>query len=105
MDTNRLITIEELEEGDEIIIPSMGHLRYYKVLRKPFKNSKGGWTGLQFSTNMTMNKVVKYPNTRWQRNAIVKTYHCTPDGHNEKVRVSGLQYKDIWLVKRKDDLC
>ena len=40
MDVNRLIKIEELEIGDEIIAPSNGSLRYYRVLRKPKVNAK-----------------------------------------------------------------
>jgi hypothetical protein len=38
MNTNRIIKIEELEIGDEIIVPSNGKLRYFRVLRKPKAN-------------------------------------------------------------------
>jgi len=38
MDTNRIIKIEELEVGDEIIVPSGGKFRYFKILRGPSIN-------------------------------------------------------------------
>ena len=109
--TSRIIKIEELEIGDEIIVPSNGHLRYYKVLRKPkmtsktTKYSKGAlinkWSGVRCSTNM----ITTEGKRTWRKPPHdvynIYTYICTPDNHNTEKMVYTLQYSNMWLVKRE----
>jgi hypothetical protein len=114
MDVNRLIKIEELEIGDEIITPSGGQLRYYRVLRKPKftqkpnKYSNGQlvdkWSGTRcsFKADITVDRICI--GTRWERDKTYTIYHCTPEDHNVEKMIYGLNYREMWLVKRKDDI-
>lgn len=105
MDTNRIITIEELKVGDEILVPSNSHLRYYRVLREPKKNSKTNkWSGVQCSTYAEENRVVHNAGTKYKRVRIYTIYHCTPEDHNIKKMIYGLQWRSIWLVKREENI-
>jgi hypothetical protein len=104
MDENRIITIEELEIGDEIIVPSNGHLRYYRILRRPMQNPKNPsrWKGVKCSENVTIEKKIRNAGSKWQREYIDTTHHCTPEGHNSQPLVY-LWWKDMWLVRRNNN--
>lgn len=101
MDENRIIKIEELEVGDEILCPSNGSLRYFKILRKPTKNPKTGrWRAVHCSTNIS-EQTRSYTGYQGQLQTYkVTTYRCTPEEHNTKKSVD-LSYKDLWLVRRE----
>jgi hypothetical protein len=102
MDTNRIIKIEELEIGDEIIVSSNGHLRYYKVCRLPKKSAKSSkWSGVKCSTKMDREERVLYQGTSYMRTKVFYRYYCTPEEHNTEKMIYGLNYKDMWLVKRE----
>jgi len=87
MDANRIIKIEELEVGDKILVASNGSLRYYKVLRKPKMTSKL----TKYSKGVPVNK---WSGTR------CSIYFCTGEDHNYERMIYGLNYKDMWLIKR-----
>lgn len=40
---NKLIKVEELQEGDEIIVASGSTLKYLKLLKNPTLSNKTGW--------------------------------------------------------------
>ena len=114
MDKDRIIKIEELEVGDEILVACSSDIRYYKVLRKPKKTSKplaypsrgmaagtlvDRWSGVKCSM-----KLIEEEKPRWPGSNRVKTfttYFCTPEEHNCEKMVYGLDYRDMWLVKRE----
>ena len=46
---NKLVKIEELQEGDEIIVGSGSTLKYLKLLKNPTLSNKVGWKRLRLS--------------------------------------------------------
>jgi len=70
----RKVTIEELQEGDEIIIPN---LRYLKVLKTPSLSDKKGWGKIIDSQGYF----------KWEKNTMkYKTVLCS-------FRVDEIEYK------------
>jgi len=96
MDENRIIKIEELEVGDEIIIPSNGSLRYFRILRKPTINPKTTRYG---AVKCSTKERIRNAGSKWQRTVTDYTYHCTAEDHNAEMSVN-LCWKTIWLVRR-----
>ena len=108
MDQNRLITIEELIVGDEVIIPHMGDFKYLKIVRTP-QMSKKGWS---WRPNVTRWKPVKcalhldsitqkYGSTL-QYTRVIRKYYC--DGNFNQERFVDFNFKSIWLVKREEKI-
>lgn len=107
MDTNRIIKIEQLEEGDEIITPSGGKLKYYRVIRKPKLNTKTSkWSGTRCSMKLDTCQIKKW---QWDSNLRksvqvdaerVDHIVAPPEEHNHEMMIYGLQWKVMWLVKR-----
>lgn len=117
------VTIEELQEGDEIIVASGSKLKYLKVLKNPILSNKKGWMidvddegYFEWVENATKYKVllcstmvdeVTYKYRGWQgapdRFKTYKRYIFEPDieKHNKRVSID-LNNKDILLVKRKE---
>lgn len=117
------VTIEELQEGDEIIIASGSKLKYLKVLKNPALSDKKGWmksvddegyfkldnNAAKYKALLCSNKVeeVTYKFKGWQgapdRFKTYKSYIFEPDieKHNKRVSID-LNNKDILLVKRKE---
>ena len=95
-----LTTVDQLEVGDEFILPVMSDLRYYRVEKKP-EPKKGSpvnrWTqrvmykGVRCSYHL-QKKV--YPSGHE-----VMTYGFCPEDHNQHRNVD-LNYKQIWLIKK-----
>jgi len=99
MDTNKIIKIEELEIGDEILTTSNGGFRYFRVLRKPMINKKTNrYVAVRCSTNIVIDHLTR--NWGQPREYEKERYICTPEGHNAKKSVN-LRWKSIWLVKRE----
>jgi hypothetical protein len=99
MDTNRIIKIEELKIGDEIIVPSNGGFRYFRVLRKPMINKKTNrYAAVRCSTNIEIEHLTRH----WGKilDYTKEKYICTPEGHNTEKSVN-FRWKTMWLVKRK----
>ena len=117
------VTIEELREGDEIIIASGSKLKYLKVLKNPTLSDKKGWMidvddegYFEWVRNATKYKSLlcsirvgevtnKYRGWRGapDRFKTYKEYIFEPDieKHNKRVSID-LNNKDILLVKRKE---
>lgn len=93
------INVQDLQEGDEILISSYSDLKYLKVLRAPQVGK-----GVHWKTKLPLYKSVKCsirqevftdsPGYSW------KQYICTPEDHNGVI-YKDLNYRTIWLVKRK----
>lgn len=103
---NKLIEINELEVGDEIIISGNSNLKYMKVLIKPEISA----TKTHWRTKLPMYKSVRASlrqdevlEKNW--NGVeysVKRYIFEQDisKHNKKISID-LSDRDIFLVKRK----
>jgi len=93
-----LIKVEDLKEGDEIIISSHANLKYLKVLRTPQTGKHTHW-----KTGAPLYKAVKCSINQQVHTGVgysFKSFVCTPDDHNG-VFYKDLNDRDIWLVKRK----
>jgi hypothetical protein len=95
-----LVTVDQLEVGDEFIVPCMSDLRYYRVERQP-QPKKGspvnGWT------QRVMYKAVKcsyYADKQTYSSGYTAHIHGhSPENHNAEKFVD-LNYKNIWLIKK-----
>jgi hypothetical protein len=101
---NRLIKLEELQEGDEIIISAYSNLKYLKVLKTPtISKTKKNWkTGIPlFSAVRCSIRQDKYENPH-ETKTFKKKYVFEQDisKHNHKINID-LEYRDIYLVKRE----
>lgn len=105
---NRLIKIEELEVGDEILISCQSFFKYLKVLVKPsLSKTKKHWrsgaplhASVRCSTRQ--DEVVTYSYTDSAgvtHNRIEKTWIVTSEEHN-KIIFQDLSGRQIWLIKR-----
>ena len=104
---NKLITLEELEVGDEILVSCQSHFKYLKVLTPPtLSKTKTHWSTKQpLYTNVrcsTRQDVVT--NTyNWNGNSYTRTtkvWRVTPEDHNMRIS-QDLNEKQIWLVKKE----
>ncbi len=106
---NQLITIEELEVGDEIVIACQSYMKYLKVLEKP-RLSK---TRVHWNTTTPMYKNVKCSTRQdvvtntytWNGKSYTnsqKTWRVTPEDHNITIS-QDLNDRGIWLVKRENN--
>lgn len=91
-----LIKIEELEEGDEILVGAGSHINYFIVLKKPAL-AKGSTYYKSVKVSQCQTSVTQ---THYGKTYVYKTPVCTAENHNV-VKYNNLQGKDIWLVKRK----
>ena len=104
---NRLIEIQDLEVGDEILISCQSHFKYLRVLTPPtLSKTKKHW-----HTNQPMYKSFKCSTNQemvttthtWNGNSYTRTHkewRATPEDHNITMHVE-LYGKQIWLVRRK----
>jgi hypothetical protein len=106
---NKLIEIQDLQVGDEIMISCQSYFKYLKVLTPPtMSKTKKHWhTGQPLYGNVKCttrrDEVITYSYTDSKgvvHNRIDKKWIPTPNEHN--VRVSqDLSGRQIWLVKRE----
>ena len=101
---NKLVKVEELLEGDEIIISSNSNLKYMKVLKTPtISKTKKSWkTGLPLyiaGRCSIRQDSIKSP---YHKDYFYKDYIFEQDitKHNHKISID-LEYRDIFLVKRE----
>jgi len=104
----KLVEIEDLEVGDEIIISCQSYFKYLRILRKPALGTKTHWnTGkplyksVKCSTRRTEKDVIY---TGWSGNQVVrkeKVWEFGPEDHNYTHYVN-LLYRQIILVKRNE---
>lgn len=92
-----LITIDQLELGDEIIVPSNSNLKYVKVLKQPQLRSKPR----MWESSPDGYKSVKVSIYNKNINGTYSIYTCNAnvDEHNDTMYLD-LNYVQIWLVKR-----
>ena len=104
----KIVKVEDLEIGDEIVIPVFSGFRYLRVLKQPKTGKRKHYTTQAFlytavkcSTRMD---IVEHSRTwgngqvhKWKQ----KTYMFTPEDHNTVMSVD-LNYKDILLVRKSD---
>jgi len=105
---NKIITIEELEIGDEILISCQSFFKYLRVLAKPQINPKKlHWHTKQplygsVKCSTRQEEKIKYSYTDHNGNIINrlgKEWIVTPDDHNKRISVD-LEYRQLWLVKK-----
>jgi glutathione peroxidase-family protein len=104
---NKLITLEELEVGDEILVSCQSHFKYLKVLAPPtLSKTKVHWNTKQpLYTNVrcsTRQDVVTNTYT-WNGNSYTRTtkvWRVTPEDHNMKIS-QDLNERQIWLIKKE----
>jgi hypothetical protein len=105
---NKLIEIQDLQVGDEIMISCQSYFKYLKVLTPPtMSKTKKHWhTGQPMYGNVrcsTRQDVITKTYTGYNGNTytrIEKTWVVTPEGHNMRIS-QDLQGRQIWLVKRE----
>ena len=105
---NKLIEIEDLRIGDEILIACQAHMKYLRVLDTPRISA----TKVHWSTKAPLHKAVRcstrqeviiknytgYNGTTYSRTE--KEWMITPEDHNLRVSVD-LSDRQMWLVKRE----
>jgi hypothetical protein len=104
----KLIEIEDLEVGDEIIISCQSYFKYLRILRKPAIGTKTHWV-----SGKPLYKSVKCSTRREEKNVTYtryngqsytrteKTWGFGPDNHNYEHYVD-LSYRQIILVKKNE---
>jgi hypothetical protein len=108
---NKLIEIQDLEKGDEILISCQSFFKYLKVLVKPsISKTKVHWhTGKPLYGNVRCSTrqdvVVTYAYT--DPNGVVhnrnsKEWMVTPEDHNMNISID-LCGRPLWLVKRENN--
>ena len=107
---NRLIGIEDLEVGDEILISCQSFFKYLKVLVKPtLSKTKVHWHTAQplygnVRCSTRQDEVLSYAYTDSigiVHNRMTKTWIVSAEEHN-KILSQDLSGRQIWLVKRKE---
>lgn len=106
---NRLIEIQDLQVGDEIMISCQSHFKYLKVLTTPkLSATKKHWKTQQplygnVKCSTRQEEIITYSYTDSQgviHHRKEKKWIATPDEHN--IRISqDLNGRQIWLVKRE----
>ena len=94
------IKFEDLEKGDEIIIPSNSNLKYLKLISK---TKKGNWKCSMGIVNKTFTYIFNGIN-RSHSHTFHKNKHFQPDinQHNTHYYLNNKSnYVDMWLVKRE----
>ena len=87
------IKFEDLEKGDEIIIPSNSNLKYLKLISK----TKGGNWKCSMGEN---EKTYGLPNV--YTNTVKNFFESEVDLHNKIYYLhNNSNYMDMWLVKRE----
>ena len=107
---NRLIEIQDLQVGDEIMISCQSFFKYLKVLTPPtLSKTKVHWNTkkpMYANVRCSARKDVKTSTYNWHGTSytrIEKTWGATAEDHN--VRISqDLNDRQIWLVKRETEI-
>jgi len=109
---NKLIEIEDLQVGDEIMISCQSCFKYLRVLTPPtFSKTKKNWRTQQpmyanFKCTTRQEEVVTYSYTNSQGqviNRMGKEWIVSPEDHNMRIS-QDLNYRQIWLVKRGTEI-
>ncbi len=99
MNELKLIKVDELEIGDEIIISSYSNLKYLKVVKLPkLKTSRWG----DYYTNVKCSIKQKHCVSKWGKNININIFEQDVTQHNSVI-YQDLNNKDILLVKRENN--
>ena len=102
---NKLVKLEELLEGDEIIISGNSNLKYMKVLKTPIisKVKKYWRTGLPLHTAVRCSIRQDSVQCPYKKDYYYKEYVFEQDitKHNHRISID-LNNRDIFLVKREE---
>lgn len=99
MNELKLIKVDELEIGDEIIISSYSNLKYLKVVKLPkLKTSRWG----DYYTNVKCSIKQKHCVSKWGKNININIFEQDVAQHNSII-YQNLNNKDILLVKRENN--
>lgn len=109
---NRLIEIQDLRIGDEIMLSCQSFFKYLKVLTPPtLSKTKVHWSTKQplyanVRCSTRQEEIITYSYTNSQgvvHHRKEKKWIATPDEHN--IRISqDLNGRQIWLVKRRTEI-
>ena len=104
----KLITIEELEVGDEILISCRSYFKYLRILRKPSLSNRKKYGGDDFayntvkcSTNGTSEEKT-YTYGKTVRKYITHVWNLTSDDHNV-TQYLDLSTRQLLLVKKNNE--
>jgi hypothetical protein len=109
---NRLIKVEDLEVGDEIMVSCQSYFKYLRVLTPPtMSKTKVNWRSKQpmhanFRCTTRQDVVTTYSYTDSKgvvHNRVTKEWIPTPEDHNLRVS-QDLNGRQIWLVKRTTEI-
>lgn len=96
------VKVEDLKEGDEIIVSANSDLKYLRLLRNPQVRKgathwhTGGPVYKSVKCSLRRDLITSSRGYSWKR--II----CTPEEHNDTI-YQDLNGRAIWLVKRKND--
>jgi hypothetical protein len=109
---NKLIEIQDLQVGDEIMISCQSYFKYLRVLTPPtFSKTKTNWqtkkpSYANFRCTTRQEEVLKYSYTNSQGQVINRMdneWIPTPEDHNLRIS-QDLNGRQIWLVKRGTEI-
>ena len=109
---NKLIEIQDLQVGDEIMISCQSYFKYLKVITPPtMSKTKTNWNTKQpayanfrCTTRQELVQGYSYTDSAGNiHNRMQKTWIPSPDGHNLRVSVD-LNDRQVWLVKRGTEI-
>ena len=105
----KIIKVDEVKVGDELIIASGGNLRTLRVVKEPemsgrYYKNRPYYKSVRCTANIEIEKI---PAKKWDwKNKVyvdffrkVKNWNHTFDEHNERISIN-MNYKDILLIKR-----
>jgi hypothetical protein len=105
----KLVEIEDLEVGDEILISCQSYFKYLRILRKPALGKKKHWrTGKQLYKAVKCSTRRETKTSTWTRHdgttfsRDYKEWEFGPDDHNY-VQYIDLEFRQIVLVKKNEE--
>ena len=104
---NKLIEVQDLQVGDEIMISCQSFFKYLKVLTPPtMSKTKKNWSTKQpmyKSFKCSTNQEMVTTTYTWNGNPYTRTqkvWRLSSEDHNLKI-YQDLNGRQIWLVKRE----
>ena len=95
-----LVKVNELQEGDVVLVTTQSRLYIAKVLKIPQlrKGSSTRYRSVKVSVNADIQSYTRtYGGKQYTHQTT--TLFCTKEGHNA-VLYKDLQYRDLWLLER-----
>ena len=84
-----LVTVEQLEVGDEILIPCQVDFKRLRIERKPVITPEGYWKNVRCAIrNESIGTQNRYSN-----------YNCSNEQYNDIIHMD-LAYRRMWLIKK-----